>query len=397
MVVATAFSRLAETATAFRSAYDDMRSRLSADPGLLILYHTDDHPAEAVADALDALPPGVRVHGGTTCSGVLTEAGAAFGGPVVGMMGLGAAGFCAGTALIPKGADSHAAARAAVLAALADAGRPGEIPDLVLVCSTVGGEEDHLAGIAAVVGARVPVFGMTAGDEGGTGLGGRVLMRGREAGDAVVVTVVFSTSPVSLAFHAGCVPTSHAGFAEIGDDPRLVLRIDGRPAAEVYAAWVADRTGEKLPARITAGDTALLPLGREMGRIGEFPLYVLTHVSGVRADGALRVMTDVSQGEELRLMIGVRETLQLRPSRAVEAAISVQCADVCQISGALVAFCAGLMVLLTDDLAAVQQNLKTVMRGKPFLAPFSFGEQGMLNGERSVHGNLMISALVVGG
>jgi hypothetical protein len=312
------------------------------------------------------------------------------------MMGVGPRGVRCGTALVPKGDDPRAAAVAAVHAALADADRAGEIPDLVLLCGTVGGEEDCLAGIAEVLGARVPVFGATAGGVARDTGSSRVLVRGAEQAEALAIAVVFSAQPVSRAFHAGCVPTRFTGVAGGCEERRVVRRIGDAPAAAVYAEWVRTQTGTPLPPQTNSLHTALAPLGREVGRIGEFPLYTLTHVDELRADGALVMMTDVSEGDELRLMVGARTSLVVRPARAVEAAITLQCADICAVSGGLIVVCAGLAALLMEDLREVQSSLRTAMLERPFLAPFTFGEQGNLTDDRAVHANLMISSLILG-
>ena len=396
MTVVTAFSDLADTVGAIATAYDGVRDRLGGDPDLLVLYHTLHHSADAVAEATARLPANVRVHGGTTFRGLLSDAGVHVVGPVIGMMGVGTRGVRCGTAIMAKGDDPRGAAVAAVHAALADADRSGEIPDLVLLCGTVGGEEECLAGIASVLGARVPVFGATAGGVACDLATSRVLVRGAERAEAIAVAVVFSSHPVSRAFHAGCVPTHFADIANGCEGPRVVHRIGGAPAADVYAKWVHLQTGTPLPEDATSLHTALAPLGREVGRIGEFPLYALTHVDELRADGALVMMTDVAEGDELRLMVGARTTLVARPARAVEAAITLQCADVCAVSGGLIAFCAGLAALVADDLHEVQSSLRAAMLDRPFLAPFTFGEQGNLTDDRAVHANLMISSLIFG-
>lgn len=396
MSVATACSDLADTAGAMAAAFGCIRERLGGDPGFLVLYHTLHHAADAVAAATARLPAGVRVHGGTTFRGMLSDAGVHVGGPVLGMMGISSRGARCGTAIAAKNADPRAAAMRAVHAALADAGRPGEVPDLVLLCGTVGGEEECLAGIATVLGPQVPVFGATAGGVARDLGTSRVLVRGAELPEAIAIAVVFCSHPVSRAFHAGCVPTQFAGVANHCEERRVVHRIGDAPAAAVYAERVYQQTGVPLPAETNSLHTALAPLGREVGRIGEFPLYALTHVDELRADGALVMMTDIAEGDELHLMVGARSTLVMRPARAVEAAITLQCADVCMVSGGLIAFCAGLAALLMDDLREVQSSLRTAMLDRPFLAPFTFGEQGNLTDARAVHANLMISSLILG-
>lgn len=400
MAVATAYSTQAETAAAFAEAYRALAARLGGDPDFLMFHYTTGHDGAALRAATAALPPAVQAHGATTCLGVITEDGVFIGDSVLGMLGLRAAGLVVGSALALKGADPRAAAIAAMRAALDAAGRPGEMPDLVLLSATAGDEEAALDGIAATVGPRVPVFGGTAGGPriGGPArvdLGrmfGRVAVRGAEAGDAVALSAVFAPMPMSQTFQGGCVPTGFAGEVSATLAPRVVQSIDGRPAADVYAAWVEAHTGR--PA--AEADADLLPLGREVGRIGEYPLYALTHVARLRDDGALLAMTDIAAGDEVRLMAGSVESLTGRPARAMEAAVALHATELGAVSGSLVAVCAGLLPRLEGQLARVQAEMREAGGGRPFLGGFTFGEQGSLAEGRAVHGNLMISSLVFG-
>ncbi len=397
MTVATACSVLADSAAAFAAAYGALRARLGgADPDLLLFYYTVGHDGAALARAAAALPPRVQAQGATTCLGVIADDGVFRGETVLGMLGLRRAGLAAGAALRPKGADPRAAAADAMRAALDAAGRPGEMPDLVLLTATAGDEEAALEGVAAIVGPRVPVFGGSASgpperDARGR-LPGRVAVRGLEAEDAMALTALFAPMPISRTLHGGCVPTGFAGVVSAVAAPRVVTRIDGRPAAAVYAGWLDAHAG-LLPTSVV---TDLLPLGREVGRVGEYPLHVLSHVTEVRGDGSLGVMTDLAVGDEVRLMAGCTESVAGRPARAVEAAIDLQCGDACTLSGGLMALCAGLLPRIAGDLDEVRRAVGRSMMGRPFLCAFTFGEQGGL-GDRAVHGNLMISTLVFGG
>lgn len=401
MAVATACSVLADSAAAFAETYDRVHERLGGDPDLLLLYHTTEHDGAALRAATGALPPGVRVMGSTTCFGLLSEEGTFIGTHVLGLLGLRTPGISAGAGLAAKGADPAAAARRALLAALDEADRPGETPDLVLLSSTAGDEEAVLAGIASVVGPAVPVWGGTAGGPrlGGASCGddlgrvfGRVAVRGADATDAVALAAVFAPTPIARSFHNGCVPTAFSGAITATDAPRVIRSIDGEQAADVYSRWIESHTGA--PVEGDAFD--LMPLGREIGRIGAYPMYALTHVAARRGDGALAVMTDVAEGEEVRLMIGAWESIAARPARAVEAAIGLQAPDADRVSGAMIAFCAGMLPRIAPEIEMVQHSVRTAMRGHPFLGAFTFGEQGCLAGERSVHGNLMISTVVFG-
>ncbi|MBN2752547.1 MAG: FIST C-terminal domain-containing protein [Rhodospirillaceae bacterium] len=396
MTLATACSEIKDTVTAFETAYGCLCGRMDGDPDLLFLYFTEDHDPTALADALGALPPFVRVHGGTSCRGLMTEEALFLDNTAMGMMGMRFPGACFGTALQDKGADSRAAARDAVQAALMDAGRPGELPDLVLLAIAPSGEEDAIAGIADVLGSHVPVFGGSVADNASIGHW-CVVTRHAQGRESLVVTVVFSDVPMSRSLRGSYAPSPLCGTVTAMDGPRVILRIDDVAADKVYAAWYKKHTGHALLLDETLlYRTALTPLGREVGDVGGIGVYALSHIWAIREDGGLEVLTDVSVGQKLRFMIGSRETLMARAGRTVESAMVMQGLDASTVSGALFSFCAGLVLTLGSDMRQVQEILRETMLGRPFLAPFTFGEQGSVLENRPIHGNLMISVLILG-
>ncbi|MGE4526896.1 MAG: FIST signal transduction protein [Rhodospirillaceae bacterium] len=396
MTLATACSAEKDTAAAFDAAYRLLRDRMTGDPDIIFAHFTEDHDAAALARSFDALPAAVRVHAGSSCRGLMTEEGVCLDGSALGLLGLRLAATRFGTAFVEKTDDPRAAARGAVHAALADAGRPGEVPDLVLLTAAPGGEEAVLAGIADVLGAEVPVCGGSAADNASAG-NWWVASRAGGSASGLALTVIFSDVAMSRAFQGGCAPSRFSGVITATDGPRTISRIDGIPAAEVYETWYQACTGQPLPRDETfLSCTALTPFGRHVGEVGGFGLYALIHVWALRADGGLDVLSDVAPGLELQMMVGARDTLTNRAARTVESAIAVQCAGVCTVSGALMAFCAGLVLTLKDDMSKVQQSLRVAMLGRPFLAAFTFGEQGGQGEDRAIHANLMISVLIFG-
>jgi len=52
------------------------------------------------------------------------------------------------------------------------------------------------------------------------------------------------------------------------------------------------------------------------------------------------------------------------------------------------------MLWVHDELAQVAHGLDAAFAHTPFLAAFTFGEQGALNSTGNQHGNLMIAATV---
>jgi hypothetical protein len=400
MPVATAWSDGKDTAAAFDAAYLRLCERLAGAPDFVALSYAEGHDPVRLSAAAAACPKGVRLIGASTSRGLMTEEGSFLGPTVLGMLGIRSAGSRFGVGLCDKGAAPRAAAAQAILAALDDAGRPGEMPDLVVMSATPGGEEAALTGIADVLGPSVPVVGGTAGDDAGTG-NWSVLSRRGSGRDAVAVAVLFADFPVSHAFQGGGVVSRFSGEVTETDGPRVIRRIDGRPAVEVYAAWFEMQSGRPLPrdAQAFLRETALTPLGRKVGNIGSFGAFAQSYICAVHADGGLELLADVAVGDRVILMRGSPRSLEARPARAVESAIALQCSDVGAgiVSGGLMAFCAGLSQTLEGRLNEMQDSLRVAMRGRPFLASFTFGEQGCLSENRMLHGNLMISVMIVGG
>ena len=59
-------------------------------------------------------------------------------------------------------------------------------------------------------------------------------------------------------------------------------------------------------------------------------------------------------------------------------------------------YCGGCKLAVDEEIGRVAQSVNDALDGAPFIGCFTFGEQGYLI-DRSVHGNLMISAIAFGG
>lgn len=394
MNIATSWS----TATGSRAAFDQAMARLidkmGGIPGYLLIYFTEAYPAGELHAALATLPPAVKVQGCSSCRGVMTEEGMhGADGRALALLGIRDEGGAYGVGAAALAGDPRAAARAALEAALVDSGRPGEMPDMVWLNAAPGCEEAVLQGICDVVGRKVPVLGGSAGDDRVAG-NWRLLTRRGAAADAVAVSVMMPALRLASSFQSGYLPTARGGRVSSASG-HVVHAIDGRPAAEVYREW----TGGLLDAVPATGGnilalTALAPLGRMLGKLGEVPFYTLSHPDAVLADGSLSLFAEVAEGEELVLMSGSKERLVARAGRAAKAAIDRGGFDPAAVLGAVVVYCAGCMLSVKERLPEVLAELNATLGGKPFIGFFSFGEQGCLADGGPVHGNLMISSMV---
>lgn len=393
MSIATAWSVDADPRRAFDGAYARLHDNLGGDPSLLLVCYTEAYPAAALLAAAQALPPDIRIHGLSTCTGVMTEEGFhGQDGRALGLWGLRDPDGSFGVGISELHGDAGQAAVLAVELALAQAGRPGEAPDLVWVSAAPGYEEAVLRGIKRVLGSTVQVLGGTAADNGIAGHWS-LLTRDSTAGNAVVVSVMFPSLASAASFQCGYSPTERHGRITAASG-RVLQCIDGRPAAEVYNEWTGGLIGSALAGGNILSVTGLAPLGRVAGRVGETAYYMLSHPDAVLEGGALSLFTEVEAGQEVVLMTGSPHSLVTRAARVTEAALEFENVQRNRISGALVVFCAGCMLTVREQMPAVVDGLNTSLGGKPFLGAFTFGEQGCVIGRESVHGNLMVSSIV---
>ncbi len=393
MNVSSGWSTDADADSAAREAFGRLKAACDAPLSLLVVHATVAYPPEALVDALRALAPGVPIHGGSTCAGVMTQDG--FHGEWgigLGLFGLHDPSGAYGVGAAVIGDSPERAASAACAAALARAGRPGEVPAVVLMSAAAGAEERLLSGVEAFFGPRVVVVGGTAGDmfvgEDAWQLTDAGVHRG-----AVAIAALFTSGECVGSFHNGYEPTDRRGRVTRADG-RTVFEIDGRPASEVYDAWtggLATRWAETGGGEVVA-DITLHPIGRVIGRAGGLPYHLLAHPQRLDPSGALSFLTTLPEGEEIVLMRGSRETLTTRAGRVVRSALESGDVDLDDVAGGLVVYCAGCMLTVYDRMAEVAESVRAAMPDRPFLGFFVLGEQGCFPGGENRHGNQMICA-----
>ncbi len=364
-------------------------------PHLLFFHASEEYDGPELMEEMTRFFPGVPLHGGTSCQGIMTHQGARpGGGKCLGLLALTDPDGAYGVGVAPLTGDPRRAASRAAQEALRQAGREGEMPTMVWLTSAPGREEEILAGLEDLFGPEVPVGGGSSADNGAAGRW-RQFANGRVYDDAVVVAVLFAPGRIGFSFHSGYDPTTKKAVITRGEG-RTIRELDGRPAAEVYNAG----TGGGLADLCPAGGSLLLrttlqPLGRVAGSIGGIPYFQLSHPERMTAEGALALFTRVEPGQEVFLMQGSQESLVKRAGRVARSAVqSLGCRSVA-VKGAMVIYCAGCMLTVQDRMTDVVESLRQGLGGDvPFLGAFTFGEQGCFVGGENRHGNLMISLLV---
>lgn len=394
MRTASAFSLTADTTLGAGRAAAQLRDRLGEAPDLVLAYATEHHAVPALIAAIAEALPGVRIIGGTSCGGVMTEAGF-HSGPdgALGLFGLRDSDGAFGVGWAPIGDDAAAASDLAMSRALEDAGRPFESPSLVWCCQPPGSEERVLNGVEQVVGKRTPIIGGSSADEAIAGAWRQFASEG-VLEDHVVVAALFPSVRHGAAFQSGYAPTGREGLVTRAGD-RQVIEIDHRPAAEIYNVWTEGAVCPEGAGPILAKSTPT-PLGRVAAQVEGVPMFVLSHPSLMGAGGDLSLFTDIAEGDRIHLMRGSPDSLVKRAGLVVADAQALGGWAPGETVGGLVIYCGGCMLHVRDRMDEVAAQVRAAMPDAPFLGAFTFGEQGAIVDSCNRHGNLMVSALAFG-
>lgn len=391
----TGGSTAADASSAVGEAWRALHAKIGK-PSVVVAIATVDYVLDDVVAQLREVADGIPFQGGTSCGGVMTDEGFfGDGGRGLALFGIADEGGSYGVGVAPIGDSPRAAGKRAIEKAMADAGCEGEMPSAIWMITSPGGEEDVVRGIEDVVGPNVPLVGGSAADHTIEG-NWRQLSRDGVHEGSVSVVAMYTSGRVACAFHSGYDPTTHGGTITKAD-ARTIQEIDGRPAARVYDEWTGGAIGDTLDAGgPLLQKTNLHPLGRKVSEVRGVPYFVLSHPERSHADGSMHLFTDVAAGERIVCMTGSVDNLVERAGNVVRSA--AQAGDLADddVAAGLVIFCGGCFLTVRERIGEVHTKLVQAMGKKPFLTAFTFGEQGRIGDAGNRHGNLMISALLVG-
>ncbi len=338
--------------------------------------------------------PKAAVLGGTSHGGLITDAGL-WGDDAIGILTIEDAEGQYGAAIAPLTNDPAAAAQTALEAALRQAGCPGELPALIWVYVAPGREETAIAGLRRVVGDRCPVTGGSAAAEAVPGRWCEIATAGTET-DGIAVAALFPSGDVETVFQGGFEATERSGIVT-RIRGREIFEIDGRRAADVYNEWTDGLIGAKAKTGgLISPETAMSPLGIEIGEMDGVPNYRLIHPKLATAEGSIVAYALADEDVRLHLMRGDKIRLTERAGLVAEQAVANLRGGESALAGAMMHFCAGCQSAVQDSLRAVAADIAKKLNHKPFLLSFTYGEVGCLS-ERNIFGNMMISAAVFGG
>jgi hypothetical protein len=394
MKIATAQSGAADIDVALHELLQALDIDLLGHPDFLSIHFGVGASANHISSTVRSRLSSVALHGGSSCLGVMSQHGVNIGtGGGIGAFAIWDRKGSYGTASADLGTDPRESSRQATEAALAAAGRPGEIPDLVWLTAAPGCEERVLEGIRSVVGPEALIVGGSAADNDVTG-GWKKFGPSDTHDHGVVVSVLFPSASVTSSYQSGYAPTNDKGIATRVIGRRLV-EIDGRRASEVYHDWTQRSVpvAGSQPGMILA-EATFWPLGRVTREIAGVPFYILAHPAVSHPDGSLDLFADLSEGDTLWQLRGSEDSLISRAGRVAQ---QVREDAGGQVSGALVIYCGGCMLAIKDRLGEVQTGISDALGDVPWLGVFTFGEQGVPAGWLASHGNLMISCTAFGG
>ncbi len=392
MKISTASASGGDTKFVIRRAIEGLGE---VRPSLIIAHIAASQDASIVrAELTRKFGADLIIHGGSTCLGVMTGAGACIeNGDGIGLAAIEDAEGDFGVGLAALGDDPRAAATEAALAALKQADRVGEAPDLIWLTAAPGAEEAVLAGVEDVVGSECRIVGGSAADNSISG-DWFVFNGVSQATNGVVVTMMFPSGGCTSAYQSGYAPTKTSGIATQSEG-RRVYEIDGAPARQVYSEWTGGAicpTTPDEPQNILAAST-FSPLGRKGAQVADVPFYLLAHPATAHPDDSIEFFADIAEGEELRLMTGGVDSLTSRAGRVAAQAVEQTEGEV---AGALVIYCGGCMLAVQNHMDRVAAGINHALDGSPFLGVFTFGEQGPVLNCENRHGNLMISCVTFG-
>ena len=375
-------------------AWTSLEEQLGGQPNFVIAHYSCDTQPVEVINVVNARSANTRLHGGTSCLGVISERGFhSEQGSGLGLMGFFDPGGAYGVAAAEIGDNPLEAAKQAVMHALDDADRPGEVPAIIYMTAAPGFEELLIEGIAEIVGQDVPISGGSSADNSVSGEWHQIANH-QHYKNAVVVSVMFPSNEVLFGFLSGYEPTDKKGIVTKAEN-RLLMEIDHKPAAEIYNSWSEHKFDDvmKEGGNILSQCT-MYPLGRVVGEVGGVPYFRLSHPDNITADKYITLFSEVSEGDEVFLMQGTQDSLVSRAGRVASSALNTFATEQTDIAGALVVYCAGCMLTVQDRLDEVVAGLTAALPNTPILGTFTFGEQGCFVGGENRHGNLMISVML---
>jgi hypothetical protein len=392
--IASSYNVSNDTQKALKDAYADLEARLGGPPTWMAVHTTFQHPPEVVLETLKTCAPGVPFQGGTSCLGVMTEAGYhSDNGTSMGLFGIRDPEGSYGVGHSERKSYPRQSGKEAIADALRMAKRD-VAPAVIWITCAPGDEEEFLHGIEdGLAGKKLPaIIGGSSADNTIEGKWYQIT-NDQIHTNGVVVTAMYPSRPIHYAFDNGYTPTEHNGIITKASG-RVIYEINHKPAAEVYNSWTNGLITEYMDGGNILSPSTLKPLGRVANWVRGTTLYQLSHPETVLENRALSLFTKAEPGERLVLMESSVQELVYRVDKITTAALKDLSTPNAEIAGGLIIYCAGCMLAVKDEIKEVAKQFQTALKGQPFLGLYTFGEQGCALVGENRHANLMMSVIV---
>jgi len=394
-----------------------LQGKLNKNPDLAIIFASSGSDLDKIlAKTKDILGNDIKVYGGTSDSrAVMTEKGFVKatekgyeyskmeGKRGIAVMTISSKDitFGVGSSDFSLYASVHEASKAAVMNAILDAGKQtNELPDIILLTPTIGAEEEVVEGIEEVVGKETIILGGTTG-----GPTQAVFGKDRAYEKGVSLAVIYTDLPIGWTFEGGFdTRDPHTGIVTKVDGQNIV-EIDNKPALDVYNEWLGGNVNQlheegKDPGLIRDLLT-LSPIYRKYTSSTGQDYYLFSHPwpkDDNLIDRAVSTSTKINVGERIYLSKGTWETLVNRignlPKNAkLKGNINLNEKPILGIG----VICAGVLGTIPEsERKKIPLLINYANNDAPFIASFTWGEQGHFPGVGNKHGNLLTSFLVIG-
>ncbi|MCG7587938.1 FIST N-terminal domain-containing protein, partial [Photobacterium sp. OFAV2-7] len=163
MDIATSFSAFHASEHAVSDAIRKLKSKI-INPKLILAYFSENYDEQLIQQVLTSEFPNSQILGCSSCQGVMTDEGYNRGEGVA-LWAMCDYQGAFGSAIVSTNQSSYDMARQALLRAIENSGRPGELPALILLHSSPGHEEEVIQGIEDELGIPVPIIGGRAADD----------------------------------------------------------------------------------------------------------------------------------------------------------------------------------------------------------------------------------------
>ena len=383
--IATSFSVLNDSHDAIIGAINKLDEKI-APPSLLLLYFSENYDYDVLQLTLTKYYPDTPFLACSSCQGFMTENGY-INGQGIALWAINDIVGAYGTSIVSSSSNGSVfnIARQAILKAINNSGRLGESPTLILLHATPGNEEEVIRGIEDVVGKNIAIIGGSAADDHVNNKW-KIFNQEQQAQEGIGIAVFYPNCEVSFSFHSGYATTPYSAIATKVQD-RELIELDHQPAADIYQKWIKQSFDANSS---IINESSLNPLGRLVGEINDLPYFKLAHPLMVTKTNGLKMFASIIEGERLYFMIGTDERLITRAGRVITSTNGIKLNPI----GGLTIYCAGCMLKVQKRMKEVALFVKTAMHDKPFVCPFTFGEQGQFVTGENAHGNLMISAVI---